>query len=107
MGLLWGRKKNAAPTPTPAPPAPASDPNPADPPVSADVDAAASSAVSSSSDGVAAGLLAAETSVFEFGSAGREKVTLAGYCPVSDALEPCRWKILPSGDGAPKFRVIF
>lgn len=53
---------------------------------------------------------AAEVTVFEFGSvaASTDKVTLAGFCPVSDDLEPCRWEILPaSGDEAPQFRVVF
>ncbi|XP_047955721.1 uncharacterized protein LOC125201590 [Salvia hispanica] len=52
----------------------------------------------------------ADISVFEFGSvaASADKVTLAGYCPVSDELEPCRWEILPaSGSDAPQFRVVF
>ncbi|KAF7810022.1 allyl alcohol dehydrogenase-like protein [Senna tora] len=49
-------------------------------------------------------------SVFEFGSvaASSDKVTLAGYCPVSEDLEPCRWEILPaSASDAPQFRVVF
>ncbi|KAK7252723.1 hypothetical protein RIF29_36886 [Crotalaria pallida] len=49
-------------------------------------------------------------SVFEFGSvaATNDKVTLAGYCPVSEDLEPCRWEILPAVDSnAPQFRVVF
>lgn len=53
---------------------------------------------------------AANITVFEFGSvaASSDKVTLAGYCPVSDELEPCRWEILPaSGSDAPQFRVVF
>lgn len=48
--------------------------------------------------------------VFEFGSvaASADKVTLTGYCPVSDELEPCRWEILPaSASDAPQFRVVF
>jgi len=48
--------------------------------------------------------------VFEFGSvaATGDRVTLAGYCPVSDDLEPCRWEILPAdGKDAPQFRVVF
>lgn len=48
--------------------------------------------------------------VFEFGSvfASADKVTLVGYCPVSDDLEPCRWEILPaSAPDAPQFRVAF
>ncbi|CAN0908265.1 hypothetical protein LINGRAHAP2_LOCUS25192 [Linum grandiflorum] len=48
--------------------------------------------------------------VFEFGSVGSttDKVTLAGFCPVSEDLEPCRWEILPSTDAdAPQFRVVF
>ncbi|OMO93138.1 hypothetical protein COLO4_17110 [Corchorus olitorius] len=48
--------------------------------------------------------------VFEFGSVGSttDKVTLAGFCPVSDDLEPCRWEILQaSGSDAPQFRVVF
>ncbi|KAM7493982.1 hypothetical protein LguiB_028591 [Lonicera macranthoides] len=52
----------------------------------------------------------ADVTVFEFGSvaASNDKVTVAGYCPVSDELEPCRWEILPSsGSDAPQFRVVF
>ncbi|KAK1260988.1 hypothetical protein QJS04_geneDACA019065 [Acorus gramineus] len=52
----------------------------------------------------------ADATVFEFGSAAAssDKVTLAGYCPVSEELEPCRWEILPSsGSNAPQFRVVF
>ncbi|KAL3497694.1 hypothetical protein ACH5RR_040426 [Cinchona calisaya] len=52
----------------------------------------------------------ADITVFEFGSvaASADKVTLAGYCPVSDDLEPCRWEILPAqGSEAPQFRVVF
>ncbi|CAL1376080.1 unnamed protein product [Linum trigynum] len=48
--------------------------------------------------------------VFEFGSVATstDKVTLAGFCPVSEDLEPCRWEILPSTDSdAPQFRVVF
>lgn len=48
--------------------------------------------------------------VFEFGSvaATGDRVTLAGYCPVSDDLEPCRWEILPAdGKDAPQFRIVF
>ncbi|KAL7126156.1 hypothetical protein ABFS83_14G166600 [Erythranthe nasuta] len=53
---------------------------------------------------------AVDVSVFEFGSvaASADKVTLAGYCPVSEELEPCRWEILSaSGSDAPQFRVVF
>ncbi|KAG4973089.1 hypothetical protein AAZX31_11G040100 [Glycine max] len=49
-------------------------------------------------------------SIFEFGSvaASNDKVTLAGYCPVSEDLEPCRWEILPAvQSNAPQFRVVF
>ncbi|XP_020573309.1 uncharacterized protein LOC110019810 [Phalaenopsis equestris] len=52
----------------------------------------------------------ADVTVFEFGSAvaAGEKVTLAGYCPVSDELEPCRWEIIPAaGSNAPQFRIVF
>ncbi|KAM3322226.1 hypothetical protein P3S67_003377 [Capsicum chacoense] len=51
-----------------------------------------------------------DITVFEFGSvaASVDKVTLAGYCPVSDELEPCRWEVLPAtGSDAPQFRVVF
>ncbi|XP_059656737.1 uncharacterized protein LOC132303481 [Cornus florida] len=51
-----------------------------------------------------------DVTVFEFGSvaASVDKVTLAGYCPVSDDLEPCRWEIMPASDSdAPQFRVVF
>ncbi|KAL5232104.1 hypothetical protein ABZP36_030880 [Zizania latifolia] len=53
---------------------------------------------------------AADATVFEFGSAAESgaAVTLAGYCPVSDDLEPCRWELVPaSGEGAPQFRIVF
>ncbi|KAL5700218.1 hypothetical protein ACHQM5_025692 [Ranunculus cassubicifolius] len=52
----------------------------------------------------------AEVTVFEFGSAkaSSDRVTLAGYCPVSEELEPCRWEILPAtGSNPPQFRVVF
>ncbi|KAL4325282.1 hypothetical protein GQ457_11G021360 [Hibiscus cannabinus] len=48
--------------------------------------------------------------VFEFGfvAATADKVTLVGFCPVSDDLEPCRREILPAnGSDAPQFRVVF
>ncbi|GAB4857767.1 hypothetical protein Ancab_015675, partial [Ancistrocladus abbreviatus] len=48
-----------------------------------------------------------DVTVFEFGSvaASTDKVTLAGYCPVSDELERCHWEILPAKDSdAPQFR---
>ena len=51
-----------------------------------------------------------DVTVFEFGSVANstDKVTLAGYCPVSDELEPCRWEILPAKDSdAPQFRIVF
>ncbi|KAI3707683.1 hypothetical protein L6452_26312 [Arctium lappa] len=51
-----------------------------------------------------------DVTVFEFGSVAvsADKVTLAGYCPVSDDFEPCRWEILPAGGSdAPQFRVVF
>ncbi|KAJ4792507.1 Allyl alcohol dehydrogenase-like protein [Rhynchospora pubera] len=51
-----------------------------------------------------------EVTVFEFGSTKEsgERVTLAGYCPVSDELEPCRWEIVPAlEDDAPQFRIVF
>jgi hypothetical protein len=53
---------------------------------------------------------AADATVFEFGSAAESgaAVTLAGYCPVSDELEPCRWELVPAAvDGAPQFRIVF
>lgn len=97
MGFFGGKKKEAAkpedaPAPQPSKPA-LESPVFAEPP-KGDVNAA----------------LKAETSVFEFGSAANsdDGVTLAGYCPVSDEMEPCRWEILPSGGNeAPKFRIIF
>lgn len=52
----------------------------------------------------------ADATVFEFGSAAESgaAVTLAGYCPVSDDLEPCRWELVPAaGEGAPQFRIVF
>lgn len=57
---------------------------------------------------------APDTSVFEFGSAaiaGDERVTIAGYCPVSNDLEPCRWEVMPAppppDNAAPLFRIVF
>ncbi|XP_047339021.1 uncharacterized protein LOC124942538 [Impatiens glandulifera] len=52
----------------------------------------------------------ADVTVFEFGStsASTDKVTLAGFCPVTDELDPCRWEILPAkGEEAPQFRIVF
>lgn len=100
MGFFGGKKKKEAakeeeelPPPQPSKPA-LESPAVAAPP-KADVNA----------------VLKAETSVFEFGSAATgsdDGITLAGYCPVSDEMEPCRWEILPSGGSeAPKFRIIF
>jgi hypothetical protein len=54
--------------------------------------------------------LASDATVFEFGSAAESgaALTLAGYCPVSDELEPCRWELVPAtGEGAPQFRIVF
>ncbi|TVU20048.1 hypothetical protein EJB05_36235, partial [Eragrostis curvula] len=51
---------------------------------------------------------ASDATVFEFGSAAESgaALTLAGYCPVSDELEPCRWELVPAaGEGAPQFRI--
>ncbi|CAL9131078.1 uncharacterized protein LOC103970593 [Musa acuminata AAA Group] len=51
-----------------------------------------------------------DVTVFEFGSvaASGDRMTLAGYCPVSDELEPCRWEIIPAvGTDAPQFRIVF
>ncbi|GAB4857761.1 hypothetical protein Ancab_015669 [Ancistrocladus abbreviatus] len=41
-----------------------------------------------------------DITIFEFRSvvASTDKVTLAGYCPVSDELEPYHWEILPTKD---------
>ncbi|KAL3679774.1 hypothetical protein R1sor_022730 [Riccia sorocarpa] len=41
------------------------------------------------------GPTATDVSVFEFGTAveNDDKVTLAGYCPVSDEMEPCRLEL--------------
>ncbi|XP_027360692.1 uncharacterized protein LOC113868904 [Abrus precatorius] len=52
----------------------------------------------------------ASVSIFEFGSvaASNDKVTLAGYCSVSEDLEPCRWEIITATQSdAPQFRVVF
>lgn len=52
----------------------------------------------------------ADVTVFEFGSVATavDKVTMAGYCPVSEELEPCRWELLTgSSSDAPQFRVVF
>ncbi|KAH7299078.1 hypothetical protein KP509_25G071700 [Ceratopteris richardii] len=50
-----------------------------------------------------------DTSVFEFGSAGEEHLTIAGYCPVSNDLEPCRWELMtaPVDAESPLFRIVF
>lgn len=48
--------------------------------------------------------------IFEFGSvaAAADKVTLTGFCPVSEELAPCHWEILPATDSeAPQVRVVF
>jgi hypothetical protein len=98
MGFFGGGKKKEAATPEAAP-----APQPSKP-------ALESSAVAAPPKQDINAALKAQTSVFEFGSAasGDDGVTLAGYCPVSDEMEPCRWETLPSGgNAAPKFRIIF
>eukprot|EP00243_Klebsormidium_subtile_P004779 TRINITY_DN18933_c0_g1_i1.p2 TRINITY_DN18933_c0_g1~~TRINITY_DN18933_c0_g1_i1.p2 ORF type:complete len:128 (+),score=27.81 TRINITY_DN18933_c0_g1_i1:81-464(+) len=49
------------------------------------------------------------TSVFEFGSAGGNKgLTLAGFCPISDEHEPCKWEVIEDGGAEqPAIRIIF
>ncbi|XP_052210212.1 uncharacterized protein LOC127813326 [Diospyros lotus] len=103
MGLLsWWRGSKEAPSPGPKPTfaAPKPDPKASSLP----------SEVPGMNGAVEVPRPAADVTVFEFGSvaASTDKVTLAGYCPVSDDLEPCRWEILPAtGDDAPQFRVLF
>ncbi|KAL6960821.1 hypothetical protein U1Q18_038584 [Sarracenia purpurea var. burkii] len=51
-----------------------------------------------------------DVTIFEFGSivASTDKVTLVGYCLVSNDLISCRWDILStSGNNAPQYRVVF
>lgn len=49
------------------------------------------------------------TSVFEFGSAvGNKGLTLAGFCPISDEHEPCKWEVIDDGGPEqPAIRIIF
>ncbi|XAR54851.1 hypothetical protein NMG60_11030163 [Bertholletia excelsa] len=109
MGLLsWWRGNKEAPSSSGDKPAPKSDPKPKAPteqpqPVSLP-------GMNGAMEVLRSGAPPGDVTVFEFGSvaASADKVTLAGFCPVSDDLEPCRWEILPaSGDDAPQFRVVF
>lgn len=99
MGLLsWWRGKGATAQPTSSP---------------ANVDARANSEMAQEVPGMNGAVEARrpmDVTVFEFGSvaASGDRVTLAGYCPVSEELEPCRWEIIPAaGPDAPQFRIVF
>lgn len=49
----------------------------------------------------------ADLTVFEFGSS-RNGVSLAGYCQVSNELQPCKWELgTASGPEVPLFKVLF
>ncbi|KAL9242716.1 hypothetical protein vseg_016690 [Gypsophila vaccaria] len=99
MGLLWWKNSTAQKSDESKPPPP--------------------STTATSGGGEVAGMNGAEVvnrtrptevTVFEFGSVGAsaDKVTLSGYCPVSEELEPCRWEILTGQEpDAPQFRVVF
>ncbi|XP_074562238.1 uncharacterized protein LOC141846980 [Curcuma longa] len=98
MGLLsWWRGKGATPPP----------------PSAAKVDAEANSEVAQEVSGMNGAVEVRrpmDVTVFEFGSvaASGDRITLAGYCPVSEELEPCRWEIIPAtGPDAPQFRIVF
>ncbi|ESW28613.1 hypothetical protein PHAVU_002G003700 [Phaseolus vulgaris] len=100
MGLLWWRKENKPKDPSSSIPnskaLDATKPLPESPAMNGAVEVPRPPNVT--------------VSIFEFGSvaASNDKVTLAGYCPVSEDLEPCRWEILPAAQSnAPQFRVVF
>ncbi|XP_021768119.1 uncharacterized protein LOC110732481 [Chenopodium quinoa] len=96
MGLLWWKRKDKSPETKPPPEKSKSKPGEAVEGLNGAVEVRRPAAT--------------EVTVFEFGSvaASTDKVTLAGYCPVSEELEPCRWEILPADDSnAPQFRVVF
>ncbi|XP_057476193.1 uncharacterized protein LOC130764131 [Actinidia eriantha] len=103
MGILsWWRGNKEAPLSSPAKPSQKPDQKPAIQPEIPGMNGAVEVA--------RPGAPPLDVTVFEFGSVAgsADKVTLSGYCPVSDELEPCRWEILPaSGDDAPQFRVVF
>ncbi|KAL2348244.1 hypothetical protein Fmac_002244 [Flemingia macrophylla] len=103
MGLLWWRKGNKP------------QPQPEAKPSAASANGAETSKAVVEAPGMNGAVEVprptnAALSIFEFGSvaASADKVTLAGYCPVSEDLEPCRWEILPAiQSNAPQFRVVF
>ncbi|KAJ7294401.1 hypothetical protein O6H91_03G050200 [Diphasiastrum complanatum] len=104
MGL-FGSRKNKAST---------ADKQASSPPIKADgvpSIPAPKGDISKSSKVEGAPSFANETSCFEFGAGGsgsEDSIVLAGYCPVSDELEPCRWQILqPWSAQAPRFRILF
>ncbi|KAJ4825805.1 hypothetical protein Tsubulata_021815 [Turnera subulata] len=96
MGLFSWFRRSPKPEPKPTPK-----------PVTS---ASSSSEVPGMNGAVAVPRPSENVTVFDFGSAAAssDKVTLAGYCPVSDEFEPCRWELLPASDrNAPQFRVVF
>ena len=106
MGILswWGGKKEA---PSSSGSKPTQKPVPKDKPLPQQSEVPG---MNGAVEVIRSGAPPPDVTVFEFGSVATstDKVTLAGYCPVSDELEPCRWEILPaSGDDAPQFRVVF
>ncbi|EYU29277.1 hypothetical protein ABFS82_05G131800 [Erythranthe guttata] len=46
-----------------------------------------------------------DVTVLEIGTADKE--VLAGYCPVSNVIEPCTWKVLPAREDSAKIRIVF
>ncbi|KAK9667893.1 hypothetical protein RND81_13G018500 [Saponaria officinalis] len=111
MGLLWWKKNNNKNSDESKPPQQKNN-NPS-------TTTTTTTTTTTSGGGEVAGMNGAEVvnrprptevTVFEFGSVGAsaDKVTLAGYCPVSEELEPCRWEILTGQESdAPQFRVVF
>lgn len=101
LSLFWGSKKDTNSIAT----APKPDLKSESPPSTAEVSPGMNGAMEVPRPDPVPGI-----TIFEFGSiaATGDKVTLTGYCPVSEELAPCRWEILPATDPeAPQFRVVF
>lgn len=110
MGLLSWFKGSPQPQPQPQQPKPESESESESKPKQKPTTTQSPAEVPGMNGAVEVPRRLADVTVFEFGSvtASADKVTLAGYCPVSDDLEPCRWEILPaSSSDAPQFRVVF
>eukprot|EP00252_Welwitschia_mirabilis_P012046 TRINITY_DN2678_c0_g1_i1.p2 TRINITY_DN2678_c0_g1~~TRINITY_DN2678_c0_g1_i1.p2 ORF type:complete len:115 (-),score=21.45 TRINITY_DN2678_c0_g1_i1:338-682(-) len=114
MGLFFWRKESRTPNETPTETLPASSSSAS---VIRDSGAALASAASqrqqepagntsTDENGAMEIPRATDVAIFEFGTA--DLFTLAGFCPISSSIQPCRWQVIPTSDPeAPQFRIAF